>query len=327
MKKAVGAAAVVLVTLAACTQPSTPSDEPVTIGLTYVPNIQFAPYYVALEKGYFEDAGVDVTLRHHGQDEDLFGALTQEVEDVVVAGGAEMIQAHEQGVDAMTFQTLYETYPVTVIVAKDSTIETLSDLKGKTLGVPGRFGETWFGALAFLEQANLEEQDLTIKEIGFTQQAALSGNHVDAVVGFANNDIPQFAATGLEVRSLPHDPIPVVGVGIGAGSETITENPEVMEAIATATKRAIQDIVEDPQTAVDAAEEHIPGTIAPDQKEVMVEVVERTNDLYGDPHSSAWGIPDVEVWEEMNSFMAEANLITEPVSLSDVVTNEVNGKE
>src|SRR5699024_953584 len=61
-----------------------------TLGLTYVPNVQFAPFYLAAQQGYFEDAGVDVTLRHHGESEDLFGALTGGSEDVVVAGGDEM---------------------------------------------------------------------------------------------------------------------------------------------------------------------------------------------------------------------------------------------
>ena len=49
--------------------------EDVTIGLTFVPNIQFAPFYVALEKGYYEDAGLWVELNHHAAGADQFGAL------------------------------------------------------------------------------------------------------------------------------------------------------------------------------------------------------------------------------------------------------------
>lgn len=298
----------------------------VTIGLTYVPNIQFAPYYVALDQGYFEDAGIAVTLRHHGQDEDLFGALTQGTEDVVVAGGAEMIQAHEQGIDAITFQTLYATYPVAVIVPEESQIHTLADLAGKRLGVPGRFGETWFGALAFLEQAGLTESEVEIKEIGFTQQAALAGGHVDAVVGFGNNDVPQFRATGLPVRAVENDPIPVVGVGIGTTSEMLAKAPATLEAIASATARAVEDIIAEPQVALDAARNHIPGTITDDQAAVMLDVIERTATLYGEI-SEGWGVPDLAVWEEMNHFMAQMGLISAPVELSEVVTDSITGSE
>lgn len=303
-----------------------PPAEAVTIGLTYVPNIQFAPYYVALDQGYFDDAGIQATLRHHGQDEDLFGALMQGTEDVVVAGGAEMVQAREQGIDAITFQTLYATYPVAVIVPENSDIHTLEDLEGKRLGVPGRFGETWFGALAFLDQAGLTESEVQIKEIGFTQQAALAGGHVDAVIGFGNNDVPQFSATGLAVRAIENEPIPVVGVGIGTTSTMLEDSPEVLEAIAAATARAIGDIIADPQVALNAAHNHIPGTITEDQAAVMLEVVERTSALYGEV-GEGWGVPDLTVWEEMNVFMAQMGLISEPVSLLEVVTDEIGGSE
>ncbi len=55
--------------------------EEITIGLTFVPNIQFAPFYVAIEKGYYEDAGLEVTLNHHQAGADQFGALVAGQED------------------------------------------------------------------------------------------------------------------------------------------------------------------------------------------------------------------------------------------------------
>lgn len=326
MVKKFGAGVFTALVLAGCSA-SAPPEADVTIGLTYVPNVQFAPYYVALDEGYFEEEGIDVTLRHHGQDEDLFGALGRGEEDAVVAGGAEMVQAHGQGIDAVTFQTLYDTYPVAVIVPDDSPIETLADLEGRTLGVPGRFGETWFGALAFLQQAGLSEEQVHIEEIGFTQQAALTAGHVDAVVGFANNDVPQFGATGLRVRAVPNEPVPVVGVGIGAASGTIEERGEVLEAIAAATHRAVQAIVADPNLALESARNHIPGTITEEQAEVMLAVIERTGELYGDTSGATWGVPDLEVWAQMNEFMAGMGLIDSPVSLPAVVTDAITGSE
>ena len=55
-------AAITAVALAGC-QLGEPDDD-ITIGLTYTPNIQFAPFYVAEELGYFEDAGVNLSLIH-----------------------------------------------------------------------------------------------------------------------------------------------------------------------------------------------------------------------------------------------------------------------
>jgi len=72
--------ALAVVALSACGSTSaagqTSSLKPVTIGLTYVPNIQFAPFYVADALGYYKDAGLKVTLRHHAANEDEFAATT-----------------------------------------------------------------------------------------------------------------------------------------------------------------------------------------------------------------------------------------------------------
>src|SRR5262245_21407162 len=63
--------------LAACgagTSGGTGNLTPLTVGLTYVPNIQFAPFYVADAKGYYRDAGLKVSFHHHNASEDEFGA-------------------------------------------------------------------------------------------------------------------------------------------------------------------------------------------------------------------------------------------------------------
>ena len=71
----------------------------VTIGLTYIPNVQFAPVYVADSQGLYNDAGITPTIRHHGSDEGLFTALLAGQEDVVIASGDEAAVAASQGMD------------------------------------------------------------------------------------------------------------------------------------------------------------------------------------------------------------------------------------
>ena len=86
---------VVVTALAGCgtSASGTGSAAKLTVGLTYVPNIQFAPFYVAQALGYYRDAGLDVTFHHHGASEDEFGALVGGKEDMIFAGGDEMLQA------------------------------------------------------------------------------------------------------------------------------------------------------------------------------------------------------------------------------------------
>ena len=91
-----------------------------------------------------------MTLRHHGESEDLFGALTGGREQIVVAGGDEMMQARSQAVDVVSIATLYQIYPVTLIVPRRQRHHRARRTGGRTVGVPGEYGETWFGLLAML---------------------------------------------------------------------------------------------------------------------------------------------------------------------------------
>ena len=149
----------------------------ITIGLTYVPDVQFAPFYVAEDKGYFKDEGVNVSLRHHGAQESLFGALEQGTEDVVVAGGDEMLQNRSNGIKVYNWATMYQTYPVKVIVPRDSTIRSAADLKGKTIGLPGKAGENYFSLQAMLKANGLTESDVKIQFIGYTHDRPRQGRN------------------------------------------------------------------------------------------------------------------------------------------------------
>lgn len=307
--------------LAACTDPRPgEADAELTIGLTYVPNVQFAPFYVADQRGYFAEEGVAVELRHHGESEDLFGALSSGREDIVVAGGDEMLQARAGGAQVVSVATVYQRYPVQLIVPADSTIGSAADLAGTTVGVPGEFGETWFGLLAMLDAAGLQESDLEISTIGFTQQAALSGGYVDAVMGYGNNDVPQFRATGLEVVGLDIGDVALVGVSLGVADGSLTRQPEAIRAVIRAVERAIADISADPNIAVEAAVEAIPGAVPQDQREIMTEVAIATVELYGDV--SPWGLQDAERWEAMATLMADLGLLEGEVDATTAFTNE-----
>ena len=319
---ALGAAAGVGMLAAGCTDPSPGAiDSRVTIGLTYVPNVQFAPFYLAQSSGYFTDAGVDVTLRHHGESEDLFGALTGGREQIVVAGGDEMLQSRSQGTDVISVATLYQVYPVTLIVPGGSDIAAPADLAGRTVGVPGEYGETWFGLLAMLREAGLSTDDVTVSSIGYTQQAALTGGHVDAVMGFVNNDVPQFRSTGLDVSAVGIGDVPLVGISLGTTARMTQQQASALTGVITAVGRAVTEIAADPSLAVDAAAEQIPGSITDDQREIMLQVAEATVPLYGEL-TGRWGEQDAQRWSAMAETMLELDLVPSAVEATDAFSND-----
>lgn len=169
------------------------------IGLTYTPNVQFAPFYLALKNGRYAPR---VSLRHHGEQEGQFDALLAGTEQIVVAGADEAVVAASNGGGLSVIGGFYQRYPGCIIVPEDSDITDLADLKGRSIGTPGKTGETWYSLLVALSTAGLGQDEVTIQEIGYTQQAALASGKVDAVSGYANNDAVQLAQNGTPVRTL-----------------------------------------------------------------------------------------------------------------------------
>lgn len=304
---------------------TTGASQPLTIGLTYTPDIQFAPFYLAESAGHFEGQGVRVTLRHHGANEQLLGALQAGTEQVVYAGGDELLQARSQGVAVTDIATLYQEYPVVAIVRAESPIRSAADLRGRRIGVPGPYGETWFGLLALLESGGLQKSDVQVQNIGYTQQAALTTNQVDAVMGYANNDAVRFAQAGIAVRTLPlaedQAAVPLVGVGLGAADQVLQTRAEDLRKVINAVRKGIDDLVADPNKAVEAAKKYIPNLSVPAQQQSALATLQATIPLFGDPATA--GQQDPGRWQAMSEFMQDMGLLAKPVPATEAYTDSL----
>lgn len=319
--------------LSGCSTASKPSASgsaarPLVVGLTYQPDIQFSLFYAALEQGWFTQAGLNVQLRHHGASETLFGAMQAGQEDIVFAGGDEMMQARSQDVDVINFATIYRTHPVVLIVPEDSPIHSAADLRGHSVGVPGPYGENWFGLLAMLQSNGLTQNDVSVQNIGYTQQAALSGRRVDAVVGFANNDVVRFQQTGFPVRTIPvvtgTATTPLVGAGLGASASTIDSRQAELSTLMTVLRRAAQLSLDDPARVVELSRSQIPTLGDADQRTLAQAVLVATTKLYGPPE--ALGAQSGSEWSAMSTFMWDQQLLLTPVLAQQAYTATISGQ-
>ncbi|RRJ86995.1 ABC transporter substrate-binding protein [Gulosibacter macacae] len=334
--RAVAVAAAATLALAGCQagagEPggSAPAGPPITIGLTYTPNVQFAPFYVADELGYFDEAGVAVELRHHGESESLFGALEAGTEQLVYGGGDEIVQAVAGEVPITSVATIYTTYPAVLIVPADSPIQTAADLAGHSVGTPGPYGQTWFALQALLDRAGLSASDVDVQHIGYTQQAALSSGKVDAVMGFSNNDAIQFEANGFPVRVIdavdPAAPT-LVGPALGASTTLVTERADDVTAILDALERAIEYVSANPAETIDIAAKYIPTLTTADAKAAALATLEATIPLMKAETGQQLLFNDPTVWESMCEFMPRAGLIEKQVDCAATFTNDLLPKK
>lgn len=312
--------------LAACSPASnggassaTPTASELVFGLTFVPNIQFAPVYVAQAKGWFADEGLKLTLRHHGAQEKLLGALQSGDEHVVFAGGGEMLQGRSEGIKVTDFATVYQTYPVTIIVPADSPIKTLADLRGHSIGLPGEFGENWFYLLAVLAETGLSRDDVKIVSIGYTQFAAITGGQIDAVIGYRNNEVVRCQEAGFEIRTLELATPPLVSVGLGALEEVVATKNTELTGLLRALAKGAEFCVSDPDEAVQIATDYVPNLAEADQRQYALAVLKATTKLYGED----FGAQDEARWQAMTTFFADHDLLAAPVAANEIFTASI----
>jgi len=295
---------------------ATSSLTKVSIGLGYIPDIQFAPFYVAQSKGYYKAAGLDVTF-HHGIVNDLIGSMVLGHDNFVFASGDEALVARSKGLKVVDVSTIFQKYPVSLIVPANSPIHTLADLKGHSIGEPGPFGSTYVGLLALLYQAHLTPNDVHIQSIGFTQVAALIGHHVDAVVGYSNNEPLQLKKQGFDVRTFAvSDYQPLISNGIVTTENTLHNQPQQVQNFVQATLRGLKYVIGNPADAVQISKSYVPGLDSGRASAVL----QATIPLWQSTNSQL-GYNDGATWQSMERFLVAQNIIPSGEDYSKAYTN------
>lgn len=311
------------VTLTGCAKtPAGTGAARATIGLSYIPDIQFAPFYVAQSRGLF--AGVDTTLRHHGASEGLFTALLAGQEDFVLAGGDEAVQARAQGMDVVAVGQYYRSYPVVIIVPDTSDIRTAADLRGRSVGVPGRFGETWFGLLAALAGAGLTEADVDVVEVGYTQQAALTTGKVEAIVGFSNNDLVKFTTAGVPTRAVPltaSGEVPLQSIALITTGAYLSAHQDAVKTVVAGMAAGMKETVSAPASAIADSKAFIPTLGEAGAEASARATLTATVPLWSAADGTVSAEMDKTAWSAMGEFMLDQRLIESAVSVDAVMRN------
>jgi len=292
---------------------------PLTVGLGYIPSVQFAQFYLAQRAGYYADAGLAVTLQNK-IDPDLITLLGQGAVDIGSGDGTSVIPAVSNGIPVVYTSTTYGQFPSVVVAKADSGITTAADLKGRKIGIPGKYGSSWVMLQALLGSADLTPADVEIVEFpDFGQATALQQGTVDAATGFANNEPIQLRNAGIEPVVLTVDSIvPLPGPGLVTGRTTLEAKKAALQAFTAATLRAMDEIAADPQAGLDATFALVPD-LAQDP-ELQRQILEATvatwkNRRTGEPFGSI----DRDGWQQSLDFMTSLGLVPNPVTVDQLV--------
>ena len=149
-------------------------------------NPDHAPLFVALEKGYFADEGIEVEL--------IAPADPNDPPKLVAAGKADLAVSYQpqlhlqvaEGLPLVRIATLVATPLNTLLVLADGPVQSIADLKGRTVGYSvGGFEDALLGAM--LERHGLGIEDVTLVNVNFSLSPSLLSGQVDAVIGAYRN--------------------------------------------------------------------------------------------------------------------------------------------
>lgn len=305
----------------ACT--SAPSSQGATylrLPMGYVPDPQYAPLYVADHKGYFAAEGLEVEFDYSYETDGIALLGAGEI-PFSLGSGEQVILARANGLPVVYVLQWYQEYPVAVMAKTRSGIRTATDLAGRRIGIPGLFGASYVGFEGMLSAVGLNDGDVDLIEIGYTQTEALAQDRVEAVVVYSNNEPARLRAAGESLDVIQtSDYVNLVSAGLLTNEKTIQENPELVEGMTRAMLRGIRDVLDNPDEAFDICDEYIEGLRATSDVEAAQRAVLLASlEMWRAPRL---GITGAEAWEATQQVLLNIGFIQEPIDLTISWTNQ-----
>ncbi|NLC52586.1 MAG: ABC transporter substrate-binding protein [Firmicutes bacterium] len=291
----------------------------VTLAMTYIPNVQFAPLYVAEEKGFFQEEGLEGVFDYR-MDIDALQLVATGKMDYAIAGGDQVLVARGQGIPVVYLMSLYAEFPPAIIAKAESGIKTATDLKGKTVGLP-LYGTNLLAAQAIIKRAGLEEQDVNLIDIGYTQIPSLLEDKVDAMVGFANNEPIKLKAMGVAVNQINSwDYFSLVGHGLITGAGKVKNAPAEVGKMVRASYKGLQYALAHPEETFAICLKYLPE-LGEEQKKQEWEVLKASMALWENDYTRAHGLgrSDLASWEDAQQLMIDLGMIPQATPVSEIV--------
>jgi NitT/TauT family transport system substrate-binding protein len=315
-------------TLSGCAKSTSPPETKteltkIRLPMGYIPNVQFAPFYVGVEKGYFSRAGIEIEFDYSFETDGVALVGANEVQFSLVSG-EQVLLARAQGLPVVYVLAWWQDYPVAVAALKEHGITSPADLRGKKIGLPGLFGANYVGLRALLNAGGLSEEDVTLESIGFNQIEALVAGGDEAVVIYANNEPIQLEAQGNPVDVIRvADYVSLSSNGLLTNETTITENPELVRSMVQAVLRSIAYTLDNPDEAYEICKNYIEGLDQADQ-EVQKAILAATIEFW---KTDRMGYSKPEAWENMQSVLLDMGMLAEPLELQKAYTNDFIAKK
>jgi NitT/TauT family transport system substrate-binding protein len=297
---------------------ASPTLRKVVLGMGFIPNVQFAPFYVANAKGYFADEGLQVEF-DYAMDTDLLKLIGTGKLQFAIGSGDQVILARSQGLPAVYVAGFYRQFPVAVMSLKDKNIQKPLDLEGKRVGVSCLCGASYVAwkALAYATGLNTDKVDLQV--IGFTQATAVERGQVDAALDYTVNGPVQLQLEGKDVNLIrASDYINLVSNGIISNDDTVQKDPQLVQGVVRAFLRGLRDTLSNQSEALDMTLKYVPEA-GGDNRAKTEAILKASIDLW---QGTDLGFSNRADWEASQTFMQKVGLIEQTADVDGLFTNQ-----
>ena len=282
----------------------------------------FAPFQLALGKGYFEEEGLDVTFQVGRGGADVATQVALGNADLGGGIGDTSIIVRANGLDIRGVALLGGRGLTQLAWRADSGITGPEDFAGKSIGVLSFQDTTYYNLLGVLASVGLSREDVDIQPVG--PGGIIQLNIAGTLHGMSG--VPEWIAAieaaGVEMEQVPVDTIfPAMAQAIIASDETIEERPQVIQGFVNAVLRAIGDINNDP---AQATADYVGFVPQHQGNEAGIEAIMRSYSalIYPEGENQPLGTFDRERIAQVQAFYLEAGIVQTAVPVDDLFTNQ-----
>ena len=303
----------------ACAAQAQPTK--VTYLLPAPPNTPaFAPWIIAKEKGYYAAQDLDLTFiaakggvdvaKQIGAGNALIGGAIGDTPIVVRANGIPVRAVAVLGDGGVT---------MIATNAKDN-INSVRDLKGKTMTVMSYSDTTYYALLASLRKAGLGKNDVNIQAAGPAGVWQLfSANKAQAMAG-----VPDWVVTaeeaGVQIKLIPQDQIfESMAQAILASDDAIKNQPQIVRGVVQGTLQGMRDIIQDPRAAAVTFAKAVPAYAG---KEDLLEKIFKLYVEHVYANQAVLGHIDPEHLDKVRQFYVSEGIVTQATPLEELFTNQ-----
>jgi NitT/TauT family transport system substrate-binding protein len=280
------------------------------------------PFYLGLERGYYADEGIDLTINEGRGSARAVQVIAAKGDTFGMSDAGSLMLGAAQGAPIKAVMSLLNTSGFGIISLAKTGITSVKDLEGKTLAVsPGDALTQLFPAVVAANELDGDAIELVFMDPP-AKPVAVMEKRTDALLGGIDDQYFLIEAQGHEPASLRFADLGVntVGITVHTHEDVLAENPDLVRRFVKASVRSWQAALDDPEAAVEAALK-----VKPDlNRESTLKQLQVDLDLLFSPNTEGRGIGyGAEAdWQHTKELLAEYRELETDREASSFYTNE-----